>query len=897
MAPNADVNNPRPGTDQPDQPLPPDHAEKSLQKIAVLFTDIIGSTRFFQSHGNVAGRTMLRKHESIASKTITRFGGTVVKNLGDSILAYFAEPREAAKAAVEVQKAFRHYNSRSGTKHEIHVRIGIHFDEGIVEDKDIFGNAVNIASKITHLAASNEIFISHDVLALVDALPSLEFEPVKPPDRRDAPSEPALYRVLWEESIDFVPAMAPVLYMRPVRKPEGSAFETLWSDLIELKTLFWNRGIVDETITEDQTVILTAKRLAVLMDVVDDVFTFLREYVKARSVVPVQIVIDAAPRQEVGRLAHEGFRSAWGAFRPGIIFMSPSAHQLIEEEGLTVTDLASPGAEQPQSFHEIAPDDYQQTEGEVLFPHQDALSRGDAHPCFYCGGREHAVRDCPSKHLTGITGVLKKLGYLSFDRIDDIFRVYLASPEEAKREELLARGESRDQEPSAALGFYELKQIFQLRFLRAIWDSRSNDWDAIATEHTTGDATGELIWLAQDCIRVSNLSRAESLLETCLEKYPDDYRTYCTLGLLNMEKGSRSRSEQYLDRALYHAQTAPQKIFILFLLSRLYELAGDFDNALKRIRDIKNIQPYQPEASYREIVLTFKRGEKEAALTRLMSLIRMNREYYITALIDPDLAPFAGLIHPQLKKLFREIRHKAQKKAYASRNEFFSLEQFLVEGDTETEKTGTLLSKIQDLMSTDSYFGYADAADLGDSVISVCRGAKNRRKEELMSTVQTIDRRLGAISNVPPTYRSRLSASETYRQLQTMQSDFQQIMEAATFNDFKKFREMSAQSGEIIKELDKIDLEIQRVKRILDVKTFFLLFLKNAAFILSVILFAGIFILPTVVYYLSTFAPGFDAFTGSDIRAYHKNLVIFGVLGGLAFAFFKTFTTFFKDKD
>ncbi|MBW2673083.1 MAG: hypothetical protein JRD89_06655 [Deltaproteobacteria bacterium] len=86
------------------------------------------------------------------------------------------------------------------------------------------------------------------------------------------------------------------------------------------------------------------------------------------------------------------------------------------------------------------------------------------------------------------------------------------------------------------------------------------------------------------------------------------------------------------------------------------------------------------------------------------------------------------------------------------------------------------------------------------------------------------------------------------------------------------------------------------MKRILDIKTFLLIFLKNSVFILSAILFAGIIILPTAVYYLSTFSPGFDVFTGSDIRSYHKHTLLLGVLGGVAFAFVKSFKNFFNGK-
>ncbi len=122
---NTDANQPRPPHDG--------YAEKIIKKIAVIFTDIIGSTRFFKSYGNLAGRKMLQQHEDIVSKAITEFGGTVVKNMGDSILAFFANPQEATKAAIRIQKEFNRYNKQKDAEHGIHVRIGIHFGDGIIE--------------------------------------------------------------------------------------------------------------------------------------------------------------------------------------------------------------------------------------------------------------------------------------------------------------------------------------------------------------------------------------------------------------------------------------------------------------------------------------------------------------------------------------------------------------------------------------------------------------------------------------------------------------------------------------------------------------------------------------------------------------------------------------------
>ena len=887
---NTDANQPRPPHDG--------YAEKIIKKIAVIFTDIIGSTRFFKSHGNLAGRKMLQQHEDIVSKAITEFGGTVVKNIGDSILAYFANPQEATKAAIRIQKEFNRYNKQKDAEHGIHVRIGIHFGEGIIEDKDIFGNVVNIASKLTNLAGSNQIFISHDVFALVNTLSSLQFEPVEIPDKNDAATGQASYQILWDKSIDFDPTVMSVIYMRPVRKLGAGNFDDVWDNLIKAKALFWNGKIDDEAIMDDQSVILIAKKPSFVMDVVGDVLKFLRENLsndKESRILPVQIIIDAGPCLEIDRLVREGFKADWEGFHPGTIYMSPFACKLIEkEQDILVVPSTSPGLDQTQSFYEIALDDYKQKENALLFLYQNALCRGQNSPCFYCGSKEHAVRNCPSKHLTEMTGVLNKLGYLSFDKINDIFLAYLMSSEEAKQKAVKSPEESRGQEPSACLGFYELKQVFQLRFFKSIWDNQSNDWDEIMATEGGSDSKGGFVWLAQDCIRVSNLSKAESLLKTCLEKYPHDYRTYCALGFLNMEKSDFFWSEHYFEKALHYAKTKPRKIFILLLLSRLCDLADDSYKSQGKIREIKMIYPDCPEAVYQEIIFEFRQKQGDEALKQLIKLIRMNRGYYINALIDPDLARFNKIIYPELKKLFKESRQKAQKIAYSAEREFSTLEKFLEQGDDEIKKADAVLSKIKELARTDSYFGHLDMAYLGNSMINASRKIMSRRKKEFMDAIKKIHGRLVNIFSLTRNYHSRLSSNSAYKQLKIVQSELNQISEAVKFDDFDGVREISIRYEEISKKLDEIEPELKRLKIILDIKTFLIMFLKNSVVILSVVLFVGTIIFPAIVYYLNTFFPEFNISTAGNTGFFQKHFIIFGVLGGLLFSFLKSFKAFLK---
>ncbi|MEI6126955.1 MAG: adenylate/guanylate cyclase domain-containing protein, partial [Pseudomonadota bacterium] len=74
------------------------------QKAAILLTDIQGSTAFYKDHGNLAGRIMIQKHNDLLFPIIKAHLGTVVKTMGDSILAYFISPQQAFRASIAIQK-------------------------------------------------------------------------------------------------------------------------------------------------------------------------------------------------------------------------------------------------------------------------------------------------------------------------------------------------------------------------------------------------------------------------------------------------------------------------------------------------------------------------------------------------------------------------------------------------------------------------------------------------------------------------------------------------------------------------------------------------------------------------------------------------------------------------
>jgi len=138
-----------------------------ITSLTFLFTDLRGSTELYERVGDLAAFDLVKTHFGILHEIVAAEAGAVVKTIGDAVMATFPTPDRALMAAMRMREAMLSLNKERGSD-DLLLKIGIHEGPCIAvslnERQDYFGQTVNIASRVQHLATSREIFATSSVL-------------------------------------------------------------------------------------------------------------------------------------------------------------------------------------------------------------------------------------------------------------------------------------------------------------------------------------------------------------------------------------------------------------------------------------------------------------------------------------------------------------------------------------------------------------------------------------------------------------------------------------------------------------------------------------------------------------------------------------------------------------
>src|ERR1051325_2198157 len=174
---------------------------------AIMFTDMVGYSALAQRDDKVA-LELLEEHRRLLREIFPRFHGTEIKTIGDAFLVEFASALQAAQCAIEIQRTLAKRNHDVTSDRRIELKIGIHIGDVVHRDGDVYGDGVNIASRIEALAGAGGICVSMDVERQIRNALEARFEKFGSADLKNIKLPMDLFRIVlpWEKSPEAAPA-------------------------------------------------------------------------------------------------------------------------------------------------------------------------------------------------------------------------------------------------------------------------------------------------------------------------------------------------------------------------------------------------------------------------------------------------------------------------------------------------------------------------------------------------------------------------------------------------------------------------------------------------------------------------------------------------------------------
>jgi adenylate cyclase len=179
-------------------------------EVAILFADVVGSTKLYEQLGDVRARDMVGTCVELMRAATDHHHGTVIKTMGDEIMATFVSADDALDAGAQMQREITHHPGLKVNDHAVAIRIGCNFGPVVVEARDIFGSAVHTANRMTSQAKAGQIITTATMVEHLSNEWRASVRQIDVATLKGRTAEFALFEVLWqpEESTSMVATLS-----------------------------------------------------------------------------------------------------------------------------------------------------------------------------------------------------------------------------------------------------------------------------------------------------------------------------------------------------------------------------------------------------------------------------------------------------------------------------------------------------------------------------------------------------------------------------------------------------------------------------------------------------------------------------------------------------------------
>jgi adenylate cyclase len=189
---------------------------EQASEAAVLFADVSGSTKLYETAGDAVAHAAIEKCIAIMREKTTGAKGRVIKTIGDEVMASFPTADAAADAAIEMQTAIVELPMVGNTK--IGVRIGFNFGPVVEREGDVFGDAVNLAARLSHVATKDQIITARDTVMKMSPMLKSATRAITTIQVKGKEQEIQVYELMWQQNAD----MTTLASHKSVYKPKNA---------------------------------------------------------------------------------------------------------------------------------------------------------------------------------------------------------------------------------------------------------------------------------------------------------------------------------------------------------------------------------------------------------------------------------------------------------------------------------------------------------------------------------------------------------------------------------------------------------------------------------------------------------------------------------------------------
>jgi adenylate cyclase len=178
-------------------------------ELAILFADVVGSTRLYELMGDLRARDMVAICIDVMRTATEEHHGTVIKTMGDEVMSTFPTADDALNAAAQMQQQITEHAQLKVEGQPVAIRIGCHFGPVVLENRDVFGATVHTANRMTSQAKAGQVVTTAATVELLSPKWRTAVRQIDIAMLKGQGAEVTLYEALWatEDITSMMPSI------------------------------------------------------------------------------------------------------------------------------------------------------------------------------------------------------------------------------------------------------------------------------------------------------------------------------------------------------------------------------------------------------------------------------------------------------------------------------------------------------------------------------------------------------------------------------------------------------------------------------------------------------------------------------------------------------------------